>query len=424
MEAASVSDLVSSIKCMLEDQFQEVFVQGEITNLSLSSSGHWYFNLSDEASSISCALFKMEALRNPLIRNLKDGDKIIIVGPLSVYQKRGSFQIIAKRIFPAGVGQLKIQFERLKAKLSQEGLFDLSLKKQIPKFPRRIIVITAQHGAALQDFLNIYKRRSLWYDILIIPSLVQGDGASKNLIQAFRNAQKVDGAEVIVFTRGGGSLEDLWAFNDEDLVREIASSSIPVISAIGHEVDYTLCDYVADHRSETPSAAAEFLSQPQTELRARIHFCQTHLKSEMTKILQKLQLIKQKSHPMAMIHLVKDIYLKAQHQLNQIRFQDRGQELIRLNDKRRELDEFELRIKHSAEVKVNYWNDKLIRLDHVLSAINPKRVLQRGYTFIQTDDHKVISSLEDYLKLKKNTNLILNFKDGVGNAQRGESYEN
>jgi exodeoxyribonuclease VII large subunit len=180
MEAASVSDLVSSIKSLLEDQFQEVFVQGEITNLSLSSSGHWYFNLSDESSSISCALFKMEALRNPLIRNLKDGDKIIILGPISVYQKRGSFQILAKRLFPAGIGQLKIQFERLKAKLTQEGLFDIGIKKQIPKFPRRIVVITAEHGAALQDFINVYKRRSLSYDILIVPSLVQGDGASKS----------------------------------------------------------------------------------------------------------------------------------------------------------------------------------------------------------------------------------------------------
>lgn len=174
-EAASVSDLVSSIKHLLEEEFQEVFVQGEVTNLSPSASGHWYFTLSDESAGISCALFKGDALRNPLIRTLKDGDKIIVLGPISVYQKRGSFQILAKRILPAGAGQLKLQFERLKAKLAAEGLFDIEKKKPLPKFPKRIAVITAEHGAALQDFLNVYKRRSLWCDIIIIPAIVQGD---------------------------------------------------------------------------------------------------------------------------------------------------------------------------------------------------------------------------------------------------------
>src|SRR5687767_15038308 len=161
-EAATVTDLVSSIKGILEEQFQEVMIQGEVTNLSPSSSGHWYFTLSDENACISCALFKADALRNPLIRNLKDGDKIIIFGPISVYQKRGTFQILVKRIMPAGAGQLKLQFERLKAKLSSEGLFDLARKKAIPSLPKKVAIITAPHGAALQDFLNVMRRRSLW----------------------------------------------------------------------------------------------------------------------------------------------------------------------------------------------------------------------------------------------------------------------
>lgn len=418
MQAASVSDLVISIKNLLEDQFQEVFVEGEVTNLSLSSSGHWYFNLSDASSSISCALFKLEALRNPLIRNLKDGDKIIILGPVSVYQKRGSFQVIVKRLFPAGVGQLKIQLERLKSKLSQEGLFDLDKKKSIPKFPKRIAIITAEHGAALQDFLNVYKRRSLWQDILIIPSLVQGDGAAKKLLMALKTAQKIEGIDVIVLTRGGGSLEDLWAFNDEDLVREISNCPIPVISAVGHEVDYTLCDFVADHRSETPSAAAEFLSQPHTELKSRLYFCHTHLKSEMIKIQQRFQIIREKSHPSEMIHLIKKNFIQAQLKLSQVRLMDRGFELMGLNEKRRELDELEMRIKHTSEVKINSWKDKLIRYEQVLTAIDPKRVLNRGYSYIQDDNKMVITNFSDFQKLKDKTQINIHFKDGIGNAQK------
>ena len=418
MQAASVSDLVISIKNLLEDQFQEVFVEGEVTNLSLSSSGHWYFNLSDASSSISCALFKLEALRNPLIRNLKDGDKIIILGPVSVYQKRGSFQVIVKRLFPAGVGQLKIQLERLKSKLSQEGLFDLDKKKSIPKFPKRIAIITAEHGAALQDFLNVYKRRSLWQDILIIPSLVQGDGAAKKLLMALKTAQNIEGIDVIVLTRGGGSLEDLWAFNDEDLVREISNCPVPVISAVGHEVDYTLCDFVADHRSETPSAAAEFLSQPHTELKSRLYFCHTHLKSEMIKIQQRFQIIREKSHPSEMIHLIKKNFIQAQLKLSQVRLMDRGFELMGLNEKRRELDELEMRIKHISEVKINSWKDKLIRYEQVLTAIDPKRVLNRGYSYIQDDNKMVITNFSDFQKLKDKTQINIHFKDGIGNAQK------
>jgi exodeoxyribonuclease VII large subunit len=418
MQAASVSDLVISIKNLLEDQFQEVFVEGEVTNLSLSSSGHWYFNLSDASSSISCALFKLEALRNPLIRNLKDGDKIIILGPVSVYQKRGSFQVIVKRLFPAGVGQLKIQLERLKSKLSQEGLFDLDKKKSIPKFPKRIALITAEHGAALQDFLNVYKRRSLWQDILIIPSLVQGDGAAKKLLMALKTAQNIEGIDVIVLTRGGGSLEDLWAFNDEDLVREISNCPIPVISAVGHEIDYTLCDFVADHRSETPSAAAEFLSQPHTELKSRLYFCHTHLKSEMIKIQQRFQIIREKSHPSEMIHLIKKNFIQAQLKLSQVRLMDRGFELMGLNEKRRELDELEMRIKHTSEVKINSWKDKLIRYEQVLTAIDPKRVLNRGYSYIQDDNKIVITNFSDFQKLKEKTHINIHFKDGIGNVQK------
>lgn len=414
-DAASVSDLVGSIKSVLENEFQEVMVQGEISNLSPSGAGHWYFTLSDENSCISCALFKGDAMRNPLIRNLKDGDKIVIVGPVSVYQKRGSFQLIAKRIFPAGEGQLKLQYERLKARLSQEGLFDMERKKPLPMFPKKIAVITAQHGAALQDFLNVMKRRTLWHDILIIPALVQGDGAPRSLIEALKKAKNISDIDVIVFTRGGGSMEDLWAFNDENLVREIYSCDVPVISAVGHQVDYTLCDYVSDHRSETPTAAAETLSQPQTELKSRLIYCQTHLKSDLFKLYQHVQLMREKFHPRELLNLMRQKIHQGEKRLSAINLKDRAVELIGLPEAAQRVDESILRLKHVVEIKENAYKEKLVRMDQVLRALNPSNVLGRGYSYVKINN-EVVSTFKKFDNQKKGSKLEIHFQDGKGIA--------
>lgn len=416
LDAASVSDLVSSIKDVLEEQFQEVMVQGEVTNLSPSGAGHWYFTLSDENASLSCALFKGDAMRNPLIRNLKDGDKIVVVGPISVYSKRGSFQLLAKRIFPAGEGQLKLQFERLKARLSQEGLFDIEKKKAIPPFPKRVAVITAEHGAALQDFLNVMKRRSLWLDILIIPAAVQGDAAPKSLWNALKKAQAIKDVDVIVLTRGGGSLEDLWAFNDENLVRAIFDCPIPVISAVGHQVDFSLCDYVADLRSETPTAAAETLSQPQTELKSRMIFCQSHMKSDLFKLYQHVQLMTQKFHPRELLNLMKQKIHDGEKRLAQIHLKDRAEALTGLPEAQQRVDEALLKLRHSTELKGRSLNDKLVRLEQVLGALNPGNVLSRGYSYVRLQDGEVLSSIKDFEKKEKGSKLEIYFHDGKGSA--------
>lgn len=411
-EAASVTELVSSIKNLLEEEFQEVFVQGEVTNLSPSASGHWYFSLSDESSAVSCALFKTDALRNPLIRTLKDGDKIIVLGPISVYQKRGSFQILAKRILPAGAGQLKLQFEKLKARLSQEGLFDIEKKKALPKLPRRIAVITAEHGAALQDFLNVYKRRSLWCNIIIIPALVQGDGAAKSIISGLKKAQALIDVDTIVITRGGGSLEDLMAFNDEELVREIDRCRIPVVSAVGHEVDFSLCDYVADHRSETPTAAAETLSQPQTELMGRLHFCQSHLKSELFKLKQRIELLTHKFHPKEMIHIIKQKVQLAKIELSKFQMKERAPDLVRINEATQSLDELFLKMNHGFAMKMNHLNEQVKGFHQVLNALNPKLVLKRGYSFVKVSQQNVISSSSQFKELPHGSKLEIHFFDG------------
>lgn len=415
-DAATVSDLVGSIKNALEDQFQEVMVQGEVTNLSPSGAGHWYFTLSDENSSISCALFKGDALRNPLIRNLKDGDKIVIVGPISVYAKRGTFQLLAKRIFPAGEGQLKLQYERLKARLSQEGLFDIEKKRPIPLFPKRVAVITAEHGAALQDFLNVMKRRSLWLDILIVPALVQGDGAPRSLLSALKKAEAQSDIDVIVLTRGGGSMEDLWAFNDEHLIRAIADCKIPVISAVGHQVDYTLCDYVSDHRSETPTAAAETLSQPQTELKSRLVFCQTHLKSDLFKLYQHVQLMTQKFHPRELLNLMRVKIHEAEKRLSQIHLKDRATELVGLPEASQRVDESILKLTHAMDINSRGLSDKLTRLEQVMKALNPSSVLNRGYSYVTTSEGSVITSAKDFNQTTKNTKIDIIFHDGKGSA--------
>jgi exodeoxyribonuclease VII large subunit len=415
-EAPSVSELIGTIKSLLEEEFQEVMVQGEVTNLSLSASGHWYFNLSDESSMLSCALFRGDALKNPLIRNIKDGDKVVVLGPVSVYQKRGTFQLLTKRILPAGEGQLKLQLERLKSKLANEGLFDLERKKNIPKFPKKIAVITAEHGAALQDFLNVIKRRSLWFDILIVPALVQGEGASKTLIKGIQKVCARGDVDVIVITRGGGSLEDLWAFNDEELVRTIFSSPIPVISAVGHEVDYSLADYVADLRAETPTAAAEILSQPQTELIARISFCASHLKSQMDKLVQRIQILRFRSHPKEMLNLIKNKLQFAQKRLSDIRLKERTEDLIGIHESEQRLDELELRLRHSSTQTIISYSERLRRLDQVLNALNPELVLKRGYSIVKDESGQVIPSAEKFKKYQGN--IMLQFQDGILRVSR------
>lgn len=416
LEAASVSELVNSIKSTLEDQFHEVMVQGEITNLSPSAAGHWYFNLSDENACISCALFKSDAFRNPLISKLKNGDKIVIVGPISVFQKRGTFQILVKRLLPAGEGQLRLQYEKLKAKLSAEGVFDLEKKRPLPLFPQRIAVITAQHGAALQDFLNVINRRSIWVDVVIVPALVQGEGSAKSLINALNKALQLKDVEVIVLTRGGGSMEDLWSFNDEQLVRAVAASPIPVVSAVGHQVDYTLCDYAADHRSETPTAAAETLSQPQTELKARLNFCHSHLKSEVFKTGQHVQLIIQKFHPRELQGLIWQKLQSSQKRLASVRLRDRAPELIGHHDASQLLDESLIKLMHAEKINISNNKHHLQRLEQVLTALGPQQVLMRGYSFVKNEGGEVVTSLQQYTNTAPGSKLKLHFHDGAGTA--------
>jgi exodeoxyribonuclease VII large subunit len=421
----SVSSLVNQLKGLIEGQFRSVSIEGEITNLSLSSSGHYYFTVSDRNASLSACLFKMDAMRNPEIRGLKDGDKVQCVGSIGVYAKRGTFQIIVKRITKAGKGDLKEQFEILKKKLASEGLFDLEAKKTIPKLPKRVAIITALRGAALADFLNIMKRRSHWVDVMVVPTLVQGDTASKairqslfNTIKYSLNAPSDKKIDVIVLSRGGGSLEDLWCFNDEALAWDIFNCPIPTISAVGHQVDYSICDFVSDLRCETPSAAAQILSEEQSKLLERLSNTRRHLNLNGKDIINKRKDIVSRARPERLLSNVKDLYANYASRLERSSIIKRDVELIGLHDYWFRIDELIKRSKYLIEKKNEAEKSRLEKNYELLGALNPHNVLDRGYSFLTSTEGSVLSDVRSFNELSSGTKLNINFSDGKGVVEK------
>jgi exodeoxyribonuclease VII large subunit len=419
IEVKKVSEIVGEIKSLLEHEFTNVSIEGEVTNLSLSSSGHWYFTLSDKDSSLSAALFKMDALRNPQLKSIKDGTKVIVAGDVNVYPKRGTFQVIVKRIVPVGVGDLKEQFEKLKRKLASEGLFDLENKKSIPLHPKRVAIITAQRGAALQDFINIYKRRSLWMDLLVIPTLVQGEDAPRsirqslhNVIQYSLNAASEKKIDLIVLARGGGSLEDLWAFNDEGLAYDIFNCPIPIVSAIGHEVDFSISDFVADLRCETPSAAAEVITQEQTLIKEKLINLKSKLLNQMKYFEGRLEFRLKKAHPHAILNLLLSRFSLLQKRLQRCDLKRRLNELTKIHEFYMELDEKVEQMKFIFKDKIQKLHFKLDKSQDVLKVLNPKNVMERGYTYIELEKGKVLSSAQNFDQLENKSKLLLHFHDG------------
>jgi exodeoxyribonuclease VII large subunit len=271
----SVSELTRSIRGTLETKFSAVWVQGEISNYKLQPSGHQYFTLKDQRAQISCVIWRdtIAPPRQPLV----DGTQVQVYGTITVYETRGQYQLSVQVLQPRGVGLLQAKFEALKRKLEAEGLFAPERKRPLPKFPRRIGIVTSPSGAAIRDMLNVLRRRAPWLQILINPVRVQGTGAAQEIAVAIRelampnvNWQPLD---LIVVTRGGGSIEDLWEFNEEIVARAIFHSPLPIVSAVGHEIDFTICDFVADLRAPTPSAAAELIVPDINDLQRWIDGC-------------------------------------------------------------------------------------------------------------------------------------------------------
>ncbi len=281
--AMSVTQLNRQVKSMLENSFLSLRVQGELSNLAKPSSGHWYFTLKDAKAQIRCAMFK--GSNRHLNFEPKEGDEVIVQAKVSLYEGRGDYQLICNSMEEAGSGRLQLAFEQLKAKLLKEGIFDASYKKSIPSLVKHLAVITSPTGAAVHDVLSVLKRRFPGLAVTIYPCQVQGAQAAASIIKALQTAQDQQVCDLVLITRGGGSLEDLWPFNEEQLARSIFACTLPVISAVGHEVDFSICDLVADYRAPTPSAAAEIISPDQDNLRIKIDQLQKSLINNMNATL-------------------------------------------------------------------------------------------------------------------------------------------
>ncbi len=286
----SVSDITADIRESLEDQFNGIWVEGEISNLRLPSSGHHYFTLKDSGAQLSCVLFKGAASKNRI--QLTDGMQIQAFGNISVYDARGQYQLIAQVVQPKGFGDLQAKFEALKRKLEAEGLFDPAAKRAIPSFPQRIGVVTSPTGAAIRDMINVLGRRAPWVQVMIQPVRVQGDGAAEEIaagVRAFENGEGIPRPDLVIVARGGGSIEDLWAFNEEVVARAIAECSIPVMTGVGHEIDFTMADFVADRREPTPSAAAENAVPDGASLHRHLDLLRTSLGDKTNRALDVME---------------------------------------------------------------------------------------------------------------------------------------
>ncbi len=380
----SVSQVNAFVRDTIDGAFTPFWICGEIGNLLIHRSGHVYFTLKDAKSQIKGCWFGGAAQAQAL--RLNNGSFVEAFGKLGVYEVRGEYQINVRQMRLAGIGDLVRQFEELRRKLESEGLFAPERKKPIPTLPRRIGVITSPTGAAIRDFLQIINRRFPNVHITIYPCQVQGNTAASEAAAAVEFFNRTQAADVLVITRGGGSMEDLWPFNSELLARTVAASAIPVISAIGHEIDFTICDFVADLRAPTPSAAAELVIGRRAEFADSIERCAKDM--ERT-VMMRLQ--------------------ENQHRVERAAGSYVFREPLRMIEQRSQfLDELEMRMGNVVSSVLHRSEASLERLSTALNVLNPHRVLERGYAFVTDSDRKVISTSA----LPDGTKLQLHFADG------------
>lgn len=384
-QPVTVTELTRGIKSIIENEFSFVYVTGELSNFKDHSSGHFYFTLKDEKAQISAIMW---STRNKvLIFTPRNGMKVLVKGRITLYETRGSYQIDVFDMQPAGMGELQIAFEKLKQKLFDEGLFDASIKKEIPEYPERVGIVTAETGAALQDFLRVTEKRYPIVKLYLFSATMQGAGSAESIVKAVRAANKKEyDLDVIVITRGGGSIEDLWSLNEEIVAREIRRSKIPVVSAIGHEIDFTISDFVSDLRAPTPSAAAEMIFPDRSELVRRINEYSDDLKNIIYSKLNNLKKLLDNTSGNYYFRRTKDV-------INEYKFR---------------LDELDKNIVNSISLKFNNLKRSLGSSEKLLNSLSPDQVLKRGFTIV-TKNKKVISRK---LYLRKFDNVEIRFYDG------------
>jgi exodeoxyribonuclease VII large subunit len=390
----TVSALNREARMLIDGSFPLLWVEGEISNLRQPSSGHLYFGLKDATAQIRCAMFRMRS--QSLSFTPKDGMQVLVRCKASLYEERGEFQLIVESMEEAGDGALRRAFEALKKRLAEEGLFDAARKKLIPKMPKCVGVVTSATGAAIRDILSVLKRRFPSLPVIIYPTQVQGSEAAGQIVRALKWANERKECDVLILTRGGGSLEDLWPFNEEIVARAIFSSAIPIVSGIGHEIDFTIADFVADQRAATPSAAAELVSPDVSEYLQSIKHWQSRLKQLMLTYMRHTQ--------MTLTHLTQ-------------RLQHPGQ---RLQEQAQRLDNVEQRLATAMNYRLQNTQQKLANLSRALGAVSPLNTLSRGYAIVSKAD-RIESSVKN---IQRGDHVNIRLVDGLLNCLVDEIQQN
>ena len=406
-EVLTVSDLTTRVKRELENRIGQIWVEGEITNLRRQSSGHMYFSLKDARTQLTCVLFK--GVRGVQRELMEDGQKVVLQGDLTVYEARGQYQLIVRAVELQGVGALQIKFEKLKAKLQTEGLFDSDRKRALPRVTQRIGVVTSLSGAALQDVLHVIRRRQPALQIVLTDSRVQGQGAEIEIAKGIERLNKwaeCEPLDLIMVTRGGGSLEDLWAFNEETLARAIAASVVPVVSAVGHEIDFTISDFTADYRAATPSAAAEVITAGAVALgdtlqttRGRLQrLVASHCSRQKERVgalahrLGRCHPRRRLQEQMQRVDELYDDLLRAAQTLwkqKERRWHELAERLLRVRPElavarqQGQLTQLRARLQELPGQQVNRASSLIKSLSDQLRLLGPENVLARGYSITQ-----------------------------------------
>ena len=434
-EIISVGELNKSAKYLLEHNFSNVSVIGEISNLSRPSSGHIYFTLKDESGAIRCAMFKNQNIK--LNFSPENGDQCVLKGQVSIYAARGDYQLIVKSIEPAGAGNLMQKFEVLKKKLEQEGLFDQSKKKIIPSSPKHIAVVTSPSTAAFQDIISTVKRRAPNSQVSLSEAIVQGDAAHVSIINALTrimnfNSNNPDNLiDVVIVSRGGGSIEDLWCFNNEDLAREIFSYPIPVISGVGHEIDFTICDFVSDYRVPTPTASAELVTEFSFQIQDKLEIIKTKIFRNISNYINGLnQLIKLNNsklkNPLTLLRErsqnLDNLDLRIRQQQAMIISSKKGQiekiltninhnnPISKLQIISNKIDLHLINLKRNIKEKIFFKKNNIKELLKSIEMLNPLSILDRGYAIVLNEKGEAIKS---YKQVDKGQTLTARLSKGT-----------
>lgn len=404
----TVTEFTRRVKEVLKGGVPPAWVRGEVSNLRAQSSGHVYFSLKDAGAQLACVLFRGDAVRQSV--KLHDGLQVLAYGEVDVYEARGQYQFITRALIEHGAGRLQQELEQLKQRLAAEGLFAAERKKPLPLLPRTIGFITSPTGAAVQDFIRILLRRGWTGRLIVLPARVQGEGAAAEVIEMLRTAETLGIFDLLVLGRGGGSIEDLWAFNEEPLVRAVAACAVPVISAVGHEIDFTLCDFVADVRAETPSAAAELISSSYLDASERVTRAAEGLVEQLDLVLAQGR--ERLDHARSRLRLLSPA---AGIEQNHLRLDDLRNRLgsalrVSVQLRRESLGTARARLTAtSPEKRVQQESHRLLALWKRLESASPQSVLKRGYAIVRDEQGRPVSRAKG---VKPGSSLVNEFHDG------------